>query len=261
VARLSIFLIAVDLIAGTVGSDGVSGGDTFLPSQNLEIRDWYDLDDVRNNLAGNHTLINDLDSTTAGYEELASPKANGGKGWETIGSLFVDPVHDYIVDPTDSFTGSLDGQGYEITDLFIGRPDEDGVGLFGSVGEGVIENLGVVNAEVTGRSYVGGLVGGGWATVSNSYSTGSVTGDAQVGGLVGANYATVSVSNSFWDTETSGQATSEGGTGKTTAQMQSITTFILWDIVAVAPGETNPAYIWNIVAGETYPFLSWQPVS
>jgi len=40
--------------------------------------------------------------------------------------------------------------------------------------------------------------------------------------------------------------------------MQSIATFILWDIVAVAPGVTNPSYTWNIVDGETYPFLSWE---
>ena len=45
----------------------------------LGIRDWNDLDDVRNNLGGQHILMNDLDSTTAGYEELASPTANGEK--------------------------------------------------------------------------------------------------------------------------------------------------------------------------------------
>jgi hypothetical protein len=45
--------------------------------------------------------------------------------------------------------------------------------------------------------------------------------------------------------------------------MQDIATSSLagWDIIAVAdPGTRNPAYIWNIVNGVTYPFLSWQPV-
>jgi len=32
-------------------------------------------------------------------------------------------------------------------------------------------------------------------------------------------------------------------------------------LIAVAPGETDPAYTWNIVDGETYPFLSWHSVS
>jgi hypothetical protein len=72
------------------------------------------------------------------------------------------------------------------------------------------------------------------------------------------NYGTVS--NCFWDTETSGQSTSDGGTGKTTAEMKSIATFsgAGWDIIAVAPGETNDAYTWNIIDKQTYPFLSWE---
>jgi len=93
-----------------------------------------------------------------------------------------------------------------------------------------------------------------------------VTGNEDVGGLVGRNYDGTA-SNSFWDKETSGQTTSDGGTGKTTAQMKSLATFTdtetegldePWDIIAVEPSETNPSYIWNIVDGETYPFLSWQ---
>jgi hypothetical protein len=294
VARVGTFLIVVALIAGMVGC-----GCTTTPSQNLEIRDWYDLDSVRDNLAGNHTLMNDLDSTTAGYTELASLTANQGKGWE----------------PIKDFTGTFDGQGYEIRDLFSNRPDEMYVGLFGLVDEGgVIEDVGVVNATVTGYVSVGGLVGENNGTVSNSYSsgdvtggaesydvgglvgenngtvsgsysTGSVTGEEKVGGLVGGNYwgGTVSnsyssgsvtgnssvgglmganiaaVSDSFWDTQTSGQATSDGGTGKNTTEMQDIATFTAWDIIEVAnPSIRNPSYIWNIVNNVTYPFLSWQ---
>ncbi|MGB6873261.1 MAG: GLUG motif-containing protein [Dehalococcoidia bacterium] len=198
------------------------------------IRTWYDLDTIRNNLDGSYILMNNLDSTSAGYEELASPTANGGKGWEPIGNLLADPIDQDIVDPVYSFTGSLDGQGYEIRDLFINRPDEDGVGLSGSVAEGVIENLGVVNAEVTGDVYVGGLAGGNSGTVRNSYSSGSVTGAVAVGGLAGGNWGTVSnsystgsvtgngligglvgenlvgtVSNSY----SSGSVTGEGGVG------------------------------------------------
>ena len=96
--------------------------------------------------------------------------------------------------------------------------------------------------------------------LSDSYSTGSVTGTGYVGGLVGRNDLST-VSNSFWDTETSGQATSAGGTGKTTAEMQDIATFsgAGWDIIAVAdPSTRNPSYTWNIVNGVTYPFLSWE---
>jgi len=33
-----------------------------------------------------------------------------------------------------------------------------------------------------------------------------------------------------------------------------------WDMIAVAPGESDADHIWNIVDGRTYPFLSWQDV-
>jgi hypothetical protein len=80
--RVCVFLIVATLIAGTVGCVPVS--------RNLEIRDWYDLDAIRDNLAGHHTLMNDLDSTTAGYDEKAGsqlgiwttslPDVSPGKG-------------------------------------------------------------------------------------------------------------------------------------------------------------------------------------
>jgi hypothetical protein len=103
--------------------------------------------------------MNDLDSTTPGYEELASPTANQGKGWEPIG-IFIPEC------PFGGFAGTFDGQGYEIRDLFINRPDESNVGLFGVVtGQwdeqlwgGVIKDIGVMNVTVIGDHSVGGLV-------------------------------------------------------------------------------------------------------
>lgn len=168
-ARVSIFLVTVALIVGTAGCG----------STPIQINDWYDLDAVRDNPGGSYILMNDLDSATPGYEQLAGPTANGGKGWEPIG----------IWDRTSRFTGTLDGQGYEIRDLFIARSGEDYVGLFGTVdGTGVIRNVGVVNADVSGGDYrVGALIGSNWGSVLNCYSTGSVSGGQWVGGLVGLN--------------------------------------------------------------------------
>jgi hypothetical protein len=191
--RVSVFLIAAALIAVMAGCDG----DGY--SRNLEIRDWYDLNAIRNNPAGHHILMNDLDSTTAGYNSLASPTANRGKGWEPIGT-------------SDSFSGSFDGQGYEIRDLFINRVYEATyshetvcIGLFGSVHSGAsIENIGVVDSTVIGIACVGGLVGfNSEGTVSNSYFTGSVTGELRVGGLVG--YSSGDVSNSYFTGNVNGE--------------------------------------------------------
>jgi hypothetical protein len=181
--RFGVFLIAVILVAGMVGC---GDGHDPSPSQNLEIRDWYDLDAIRDNLSGHHILMNDLDRATTGYEELAGPTANEGKGWEPIG------------DVKHPFEGIFDGRAYEICDLFISRPSEDGVGFFGSVGEaGAIKDIGVVNVTVvTGDSCVGGVVGYNRGAVINSDSTGSVTGEEGIGGLVGCNYGIVSDSYS-----------------------------------------------------------------
>ena len=98
----------------------------------------------------------------------------------------------------------------------------------GLVGEnnGSITNSYAMGA-VTGNWGVGGLVGfnGRGRDITNSYATGAVTGTGyNVGGLVGSNGG--SVTASYWDTQTSGLATSAGGDGVTsaaTAQLQSPT--------------------------------------
>ena len=85
-------------------------------------------------------------------------------------------------------------------------------------------------------------------TITNSYSTGTVSGSSDyVGGLVGYNYGGT-ITNSYWDIQTSGQSSSDGGTGKTTAQMKQQATFSGWDFDT----------IWGIEAELTYPYLQWQ---
>jgi hypothetical protein len=104
--------------------------------------------------------------------------------------------------------------------------------------------------SVTGTGfYVGGLVGYNfYSTLTECYATGSVTGTVfnYVGGLVGKNEGSL-ITASFWDTQTSGQPTSAGGTGKTTAQMKTLSTFTSasWDFVNA----------WGIGNGQTYPYL------
>jgi len=113
------------------------------------------------------------------------------------------------------------------------------------------------SAAVTGKDLVGGLVGlnGSYTYVTQCYSTGKVIGDDDVGGLLGRTMWWVF--NCFWDTQTSGQATSAGGTGKTTAEMQDPKTFIAagWDFVNQPDG---PHDIWAEPDGIGYPVLFWQ---
>jgi len=105
--------------------------------------------------------------------------------------------------------------------------------------------------SVTGTDTVGGLVGSnqGICMIAVSYSAGYVVGNENVGGLVGANeFCGVVQDNCFWDIETSGQTTSDGGTGKTTAQMQMASTFVGW----------GRGLVWMVDEGVDYPSLVWE---
>jgi hypothetical protein len=174
IATATVFLIMVALIASIVGC-------TLPPRQ---IHDWYDLDAIRDNPSGRYLLMNDLHSASPGYWTVASMIGNYRKGWQPIGTA------------SSPFTGSFDGQGYEISDLFINRPDEDEVGLFGCVGEaGVINDVEVVNATVTGKQYAAGVVGNNLGTLSNCYFSGTVNGDQCLGALAGLNVGIISNSH------------------------------------------------------------------
>ena len=274
------------------------------------IRNVENLQIMQDFLSYHYVLGNNIDaSDTANW--------NDGAGFEPVGNYHY------------SFTGSFDGRGFKITDLYINSPDTLRVGLFGYVGEGgVVGNVGLENVDVTGKDEVGGLVGQNFGTVSKSYSTGSVSGHFAVGGLVGSNrggkvsncfsrasvsghrqvgglvgqnfggtvsksYSTGSVSgswqvgglagastvysgvrvvdpvpDSFWDMRTSRQATSHGGTGKTTAEIKNIRTYTdvawsegldsAWDFVGNFYDDDGNEGIWDISpdVNDGYPFLA-----
>ncbi len=147
-------------------------------------------------------------------------------------------------------------------------------GLAGLNDSGVITSS-YADSHVDGGAYLGGLAGGNSAgNIVSSYATGSVSGGYAVGGLVGSNregavitsYATTHVIGdsiagglvgndasgavylSYWDTETSGMETSEGGQGRTPAQLQKQETFRGWgnDMQwTLAPGQDTPRLVWE----------------
>ena len=92
----------------------------------------------------------------------------------------------YFVDGVP-FTGVFDGSGHTISHLTING--EDCVGLWGLLEPGAeIRDVGLVNVNIAGSQYVGGLVAynhGG--RVIRCRSTGTIQGYWRVGGLVGYN--------------------------------------------------------------------------
>jgi hypothetical protein len=103
-----------------------------------------------------------------------------------------------------------------------------------------------------GSTNVGGLVGTNvGAPIHYCYSKGSVTGSSNIGGLVGENTGHGRVRHCFWDVETSGWRTSDGGKGRTTAKMMTESTF-------TSAGWDFDTPIWTICSyGGNYPRLWW----
>jgi hypothetical protein len=168
-------------LTGSFAGGAGTSGDPY------QISNWTHLNSVRNNLTESFILTANLDSSTDGYDTYASSSANSGSGWLPLG------------DSSTKFTGSFDGDNHTISDLYINRSISTFIGLFGYTDGASISNVGVVNANVTGKDYVGGLVGFVYfsSSVNNSYIINStVSGNKYVGCLAGYVY-TSSVNNSY----------------------------------------------------------------
>jgi len=89
--------------------------------------------------------------------------------------------------PIPSLAGNFDGNGHVIENVNI--EGSGYLGIFGYISStGVVDDLGVVNCNVSGLFYnMGGLAGYNSGRINNCYSTGSVDGHSSIGGLVGYN--------------------------------------------------------------------------
>jgi hypothetical protein len=135
------------------------------------------------------------------------------------------------------------------------------------------------SGQVSGRTDVGGLLGYNYGSITSCYTTSGVSGGDSVGGLIGRNFkgtATycyaagpvmadghnvggligldhrISAEQGFflcyWDTQTSGLTSSQGGFGRPTELMRESGTFRGW-------AETE---LWTILEGADYPRLAWE---
>ena len=93
------------------------------------------------------------------------------------------------------FKGTFDGQNHAVTGLKVEENNKYGAGFFGEVFTGTIKNLTVKGSISTSNSnYVGGIVGHGYATITNCTfkgSVGSTNNTMQVGGIAGSGGFTV----------------------------------------------------------------------
>jgi len=173
-------LVEFKIIAAVCGIGFTNGAGT--ETNPYKISEAKNLDAISNCLGSSNSgkyyeLQNDID--------LSSYIANTSAGWQPIGNN------------SNSFYGKFNGNNHKVSGLWINRPAAERVGLFGEIYSGAeIKSIGVEIDEgkggVAGNRDVGGLVGGNYSIITNSYAIGSVSGGSYVGGLVGRNDGTIS---------------------------------------------------------------------
>ncbi len=144
-----------------------------------QISTCLQLQEATSSLSSNFILNNDIDcSDTVNW--------NAGAGFSPIGAT-----------SGSRFTGTFNGNGHKVVDLYINRPATSGIGLFGYTSiTANIYRIGILNGNFTGASSVGGLVGSNVGTTSESYAIANVTttvnnAGGSAGGLLGDNVGPV----------------------------------------------------------------------
>jgi len=135
-----------------------------------------DLNSVRNRLDKHYKLGKNLDLNVNPYNE--------GEGFEPIGNN------------SNIFTGSLDGDGRTITNLYINRPTTDYIGLFGN-SNGSVFNLHLEDINIIGQNYTAGISGKNTKTITYCSVNGQIKGNNYIGGVVGQNIGTIYFSYSI----------------------------------------------------------------
>lgn len=163
--------------AGTVGRPGMSVDLTISVKC---ITSLADLEKIGNDpeypLDGEYALGEDIDASSTIEQNLWS-------GFSPIGTA------------SSPFTGKFYGNGYKIYHLYINRPSQSYVGLFGYIETGgEVHDLFIEDSWVSGRNQVGILAGYNKGTISRCYTTGSVAGANDIGGLIGSNAGNLSKS-------------------------------------------------------------------
>ena len=125
---------------------------------------------------------NEKGNTFAGKTVTLANSITLTKNWEPVGKF-----------RGTSFQGMFDGHNYTISNLKVVKYNASGVGLFGETFRATIKNLTVEGTiTATNCDYVGGIVGHGYATISNCTFKGDINGTSyQVGGITGSGGFTV----------------------------------------------------------------------
>ncbi|MEY4440523.1 MAG: hypothetical protein RLY49_149 [Candidatus Parcubacteria bacterium] len=265
---ITLFLFLILGTKNTFAFSGLGAGTEIDPYQITTCTQLQEIAGADINEINYYTLVQDVDcSDTVNW--------NGGLGFEPIGTLGT-PFEPIVI-----LTG---GTGHKITNLYINRPEQDYVGIFGySVAEVTIQGIGLINpiivghdyvgtfggsltssapslfriytngGSVTGNSYVGGLVGVGETLgIEESFSSTIVSGVSNVGGVAGDLVGEINfIADVYYDSERSEQSDIGKGTPQTHLEMLTLSTYGGFDFDT----------IWGMEDGVTYPYLGTAEVA
>ena len=157
---------------GTFGGEAPVAGDGSQanPYQISSLSNLKWISDDSNRWDKHYIQTADIDASTTSY-------LDNGQGLTPIGNS------------TTNFTGSYDGGGFIIENLFINRPNSNEIGMFGFVNYGIIKNIQLWGSNIIGDIRVGSIVGelinNAGQFTGNSAEEGVVLGNTTTGGLVG----------------------------------------------------------------------------
>ncbi len=207
-----VFLICLIGFMGVVSAfSGVGSGTLASP---FNITNCNQLYEMNNNLTAHYQLVNSINC----YDTINWAM---GQGFTPVGKNLTAGFY---------FNGSLNGNNHEISGLFINFGPLDNVGLFGYVHYGNISNVILTNVNISGRDYVGGLVGHFVGRINNTEVTGNVNGSSYVGGIAGTG-------NGIYYSHTSGYVKGKNYIG---------------GLVGNSPGEITNSYTEGNVNGTDY---------
>jgi len=147
-----IIIYSVLILLLTSNAITFSGNGSGTEEDPYQITNVQQLQEMNDDLSAHYILINDIDASET-REWIETSEWNVGEGFVPIGNFEWG-------EPSLAFTGTLDGQGYKISDLYINRTDEDYVAIFRCVADdGVIKNVIIDNANIIGSENAGILVG------------------------------------------------------------------------------------------------------
>ncbi len=164
----------IDFALGGQGLLTINGAPYWIANDINSLQNIVALSSTTSPFTGNYAIGQNLDATT-------TSTLNGGLGFAplALGSV------------------KFDGLGHVIDGLFINRPTQSQVGLFGSANGLTVSNVGLTNANITGHDDVGALLGHSDTAVISSFAAGNVTATSgNAGGLIGTNDGG-NVTNSF----------------------------------------------------------------